>query len=63
MGTLRKRILFALLAAIVPLIAGCTRHSKKEHQTQQERAVLPGRDKYQSGVLEDGCDRISEGGG
>jgi len=30
MGTLRKRILFALLAAIVPLIAGCTRHSKKE---------------------------------
>jgi len=28
--TLSKRISFALLAAVLPLLAGCTRHSKKE---------------------------------
>ena len=31
MNTLRKRTLFALLAAALPLLAGCTCHSKKEH--------------------------------
>jgi ribose transport system substrate-binding protein len=28
---LRKQISFALLMAVVPLVAGCTRHSKSEH--------------------------------
>src|ERR1700716_2762649 len=28
--TLSKRISLALLAAVLPLLAGCTRHSKKE---------------------------------
>src|SRR5207249_10662601 len=30
MMTLSKRISLALLAAVLPLLAGCTRHSKKE---------------------------------
>jgi ribose transport system substrate-binding protein len=31
MMTLSKRISLALLAAVLPLLAGCTRHSKSEH--------------------------------
>jgi len=31
MDTLRKRILFALLATALSLVTGCTRHSKSEH--------------------------------
>src|SRR5258708_4698492 len=30
MVTLRKRILFTLLVVILPLVTGCSRHSKKE---------------------------------
>ena len=30
MNSLRKRYLFALLAVVLPMIAGCTRHSKSE---------------------------------
>ena len=31
MNLLRKRVCFALLTGMLPLLAGCTRHSKREH--------------------------------
>jgi ribose transport system substrate-binding protein len=31
MGTLRKRIILALLSVMLPWVTGCTRHSKREH--------------------------------